>query len=110
MSSTDYPYFLESNDYPRICSLPATRNSDPRTSLDAERANQSYRIQYVNELIAFVKLHPGWVATEIAAATGIDRYEVSRRLSDCKKLDELVIGESRIAKGHTRKEMTWYPK
>ena len=88
--------------------FPATRNTDPRTSLDAERCHRIARRENVAKVIDFVKSHPGWVATEIASALGMDRHETSRRLADAKSINILKIEGSRYGNGGTRKQSIWY--
>ena len=60
------------------------RNTDPQTSRDAAQHAASTKASAERIAIrqALVNFKPGLTAREIAAATGIDFYEVSRRISE----------------------------
>ena len=91
--------------------VPATRNTDPRTSFDAERSHteSGNRTGNLANMVAWVKMNPGHVATEIAEKTKTDRHETSRRLADARTLGLLRNGDSRKPAGGN-KQMTWYEK
>jgi len=93
---------------------PVSRTTDPRTSHEADAVitvDGSRRSQ-VERLLEYVYQHPGFVAGEIAAETGLGMHIVGRRLADLKNQDRIYQGAARSWTGPNasgRKQITWWP-
>ena len=91
-----------------LTDTPRARRHDPLTShLAAERVKPRLRKQQEAVLAALTRW-PGSTAVELAHATGLDRYLVSRRLP------ELVPvwarrGKPRLCSVAGTAQTTWYP-
>ena len=77
---------------------PATRATDPVTSLEAEAGmmRSGYRETNCRKLLALERRYPGMTSAELASISGIERHEAARRLSD-------LLNECRVAQGEKRK-------
>ena len=93
---------------------PAARSSDPETSRAAGRAVtlSGDRERQVRSVAEAVRRHPGLTSAELAAACGLDRYVVARRLPDGEKVGLVRRGEPRACTATPRpglKALTWFP-
>jgi len=99
---------MQADLFSPMTDTPRARRSDPETShLAAERVKPKLRKQQEAVLAALTRW-PGSTAVELAHATGLDRYLVSRRLP------ELVPVWARRGKPRTcsvagTAQTTWYP-
>ncbi len=87
--------------------LPATRNTDPRTSFDAERSHATKRRSNIEYIVRLVKKYPGMTSGEIADFSRMDRTEVSRRLSDAKNKGLLTASNPRKCSIKGTNMMCW---
>jgi hypothetical protein len=59
--------------------------------------------------LASVMESPGKTAAEIAAAAGLDRHVVSRRLPDLRRASRVLNGQPRACAVTGRLSLTWFP-
>lgn len=87
---------------------PAARNSDPLTShMAAQHMNHTgARAKQQQEVLAAVRKHPGMTSSELAQATGVDRYMLARRLPELAPA--VVKGEARKCQVSGRQAVTWW--
>ena len=90
--------------------LPA-RKSDPATShAAAAHVVASGAAAAQQELTATaVKRYPGCTALELSRKSGIDRYVLGRRLSECEKDGTVERGQPKKCSESGRSAHTWYP-
>lgn len=86
--------------------FPNARNTDPSTSIEAgEQVELSGNAHFQRELaLDAVKRNPGLTSKELSQATGIDRYQLARRLPE---LTEVKQGDKRICAVSGRPCVTW---
>jgi hypothetical protein len=88
---------------------PASRNTDPATSHEAEHAvtESGKRQTHAEIVLACVRLNPGMTAGELGDATGLGHIPAQRRLSDLLSTGKVMQStETRFYRGH--KQSTWY--
>ncbi|WP_423820858.1 hypothetical protein V5738_10995 [Salinisphaera sp. SPP-AMP-43] len=98
---------------PRRVETPAARASDPGTSHDAAEHVTGKGTRHRQRLIVAqaVAAHPGCTAKELAEyCEELDRYDVGRRLSECKTASDVIEGDARKCNLSGRSALTWYPK
>ncbi len=88
---------------------PATRNTDPRTSFDAEKNHEQSgrRETHMEMVIRAVKNFPNKTAVEIAELVLLDRHETSRRLADAKNKGLLTASNPRKCSIKGTNMMCW---
>jgi hypothetical protein len=59
--------------------------------------------------LASVMKSPGKTAAELAAAAGLDRHVVSRRLPDLRRASRVLNGQPRACAVTGRLSLTWFP-
>jgi hypothetical protein len=88
---------------------PRARRTDPETShLAAERIAPKLRAQQQVVLDALIRW-PGSTAVELAKASGLDRYLVSRRLPELVPT-HARRGKPRVCTVASTPQTTWYPR
>ena len=77
----------------------------------------SVRVNNCNRVLERLKLRPGSTARELYYYSveffdgrGIDKYEVSRRLTDLKEAGTIEQGEVRLCIASQKKGVTWWLK
>ena len=95
----------------RIIATPAARRTDPESShLAAEQHTRSgRRASQQDQAHAAVRAAPGRTSAELAAATGIDRYLLARRLPECETAGRVRRSTMRICTVTGRLATTWVP-
>jgi len=90
---------------------PAARATDPETShLAAEQHTQSgARAAQQARCTAAVRAFPGRTMQELAEATGICRYELGRRISECELAGAVKRMPKRICRVTGRMAEPWSP-
>ena len=90
---------------------PRARNSDPAPShAAAERLKKSGRLRAQQQTVLDALTRwPGSTAVELAKASGIDRYVVSRRLPELVPL-WVHRGRPRVCTVAGTAQTTWYPR
>lgn len=90
---------------------PAARRTDPESShLAAERITRSgRRASQQDHAHAAVESFPGLTSAELAQETGIDRYELARRLPECAFAGRIRRGSIRLCDVSARPACTWWP-
>jgi hypothetical protein len=90
---------------------PAARNSDPETShLAAEQHTRSGKRAHQQHLAtAAVRAFPGKTSFELAMATGLDRFMLARRLSECETAGTVKRGVAVECTVTRRKALSWWP-
>ena len=90
---------------------PAARNTDPVTShLAAQAVTESGSRQSHNQqCLKEVRKNPGASSAKIAKATGLDRHEAARRLSDLNgiSVEKGEPARCKLCKGKLC--VTWWP-
>lgn len=96
---------------PRRVETPIARATDPESShMAAEEITKSgARAHQQHQTAAAVKQYPGRTSQELAEATGIDRYTLARRLSECETAKSVRRGQMRSCWITGRKALTWWP-
>lgn len=89
---------------------PAARNSDPVTShLAAEEITASgVRFSQQRQVADAVRRHPGHTSQELAELTGLERYMLARRLSECETAGTVKRGEPKRCSVTGRQALTWW--
>jgi DNA-binding IclR family transcriptional regulator len=62
-----------------------------------------------NQLLDYVRQHPGQTAGEIARGSGVDRFEASRRLPELRRAGLLRNGDKRKCSALGNLSLTWRP-
>lgn len=90
---------------------PASRASDPESSYAAEdrvtRSGKRYEQQL--QIAAAVARTPGMTGAQIAAVTGIDYYDVMRRISEVCTAKQAMEGPIVLCEIRRTMCRTWYP-
>lgn len=86
-----------------------SHRDDPSTSRDAIAALTANggRSQHMAIVLDAVKSHPGLTACELISVSGLDEYQVRRRLCDLKNAGRLVHGDRRICSVKGSSMVTW---
>jgi hypothetical protein len=84
--------------------------TDPATSSEAiARLDASgERQRHADIVLAAVRSHPGSTAPELAAACGLEEYQVRRRLTDLKNVARVWQGLARRCRVKGTRMMTWF--
>jgi len=96
----------------RVHAIARARRSDPRTShMAADHVEKVGKAgQQRVRAAAAVLANPGWTSQELSERTGINRYELARRLPELREDCLVVNGDSdRICRVSGRPAMTWWP-
>lgn len=90
---------------------PLSRASDPRSSSAAgDFAAESGLVDsHEGAIVAAVVARPGQTSDEIAAATGLDRVAVARRMAALERKNRVRRGEQRASRITRRAGLTWWP-
>ena len=74
---------------------PATRRDDPATSRAAERTinRNGQRASHCARVLSVVRKYPRMTAVELLPFCGLERHEVSRRLSDLHSRGEVIVSD-----------------
>ena len=94
------------NEYP-----PASHSTDPETSrlAEAEVTNNGKRGAQCEKVRELVEQYPGHTSLELAAVQNhLDRYQISRRLSDLEDADVVRKGLARACRVGRRQMVTWW--
>lgn len=93
----------------RIVQTPIARASDPLSShLAAEAITASgVRFSQQKQAADAVRRDPGHTAQELAELTGLDRYMLGRRLSECEVAGRVRKGPMRNCSVTGRKAHVW---
>lgn len=88
---------------------PLARKTDPSTSHDAAREHKESgnADRSAAKVLDAVNRFPGLTAVELAERAGLDRYEVSRRLSDLRGKQLVRNGEERPCAIKGSRMTTW---
>ena len=89
---------------------PAARNKDPMTSHLAEQEINAtgLRMSQIQVVYFLVSHHPKRTASELTKyVSGLDRYQIQRRLSDACNLSLVKKGPKRICEVTCRLAVTW---
>ena len=90
---------------------PLFRTSDPPTSAEAGvrmlRSGQLNR--QCREVLAALRKYPGLTSRELAAAAGLDRYVVARRMSNLVTYGVARKGRPRMCSIGLTRAVTWCP-
>ncbi len=94
---------------------PRVRNSDPISSHEAAEAVTESGLANAQaaRVLEAVKEHPWLTSLELAAASGIDRYVLARRLPELRDAGYVLNGTPRPCKASRiggRNVTTWAPK
>lgn len=94
----------------RRVETPAARATDPDTShLAAEEITASgARAEQQAQTIAAVREHPGCTMSELARRTGLDRYMLGRRISECETAGAVFRGLKRRCLVTGRMAEPWF--
>ena len=93
-------------------SVPASRRTDPETSKIAERKlRESGKLSLQRrQALEAVRRFPGKTAPELAKATGLDRYMLSRRLAEIRTLGDVFNPQvKRMCRVTGSASMVWHP-
>ncbi len=89
---------------------PASRNTDPITSYEAEHEMSKYgRLSQQQAILFLVKMFPNSTSLELAEKSKLDRYQIARRLADLEHSGKVLKGRIRhcSASGNCRRAVTW---
>lgn len=102
---------LDINFPPRRVETPAVRRSDPITSHLAAEAHTASgaRAHQQHLTVAAVRAFPGLTMQELAEQTGLDRYMLGRRISECETAGLVRRGEKRQCSVSGRMAESWEP-
>jgi hypothetical protein len=94
---------------------PLAANADPTTSHDAadRHTASGRRGAHCDRVLALVRAHPGSTSVELYEAQegeGLDRHEVSRRLSDLMHAGKVRQGHKRPCRVKGVEMVTWHPE
>ena len=96
-------------------SVPASATADPVTSHEAAAAitASGTRAAQTRTVADVVKQKPGATSAELAAAFGMDRHMVAKRLPDAEKAGLVYRGPARVCETTRGKRplqaVTWFP-
>lgn len=90
---------------------PASHRGDPATSRLAEHAvtESGARASQIDRIAEAVWTHPGRTSSELAAITGLDRYQAARRCPDALAQGRIKQGPARVCTVQGRLCVTWWP-
>ena len=89
---------------------PASRNTDPITSYEAEHEiNKGVRSNQQETVLELVKLYPGHTSLELSKKSDLDRYQIARRLADLEYKGKVLKGRIRRCSSG-RRAVTWWLK
>lgn len=95
----------------RRIETPIARATDPESShlAAAEITRSGARAAQQAQTIAAVKAFPGHTSQELCELTGIDRYVLARRLSECETTGAVKRGGITVCTVTRRKALAWWP-
>jgi len=95
----------------RRIETPAARNTDPETSHEAAAhiTDSGARAFQQGQTVAAVRAYPGRTMQELAELTGLDRYMLGRRVSECETAGLVVRGAKRQCSVTGRSAEPWWP-
>ena len=95
----------------RRIETPAARRTDPETSHEAAEIHtrSGKRAHQQHQTVAAVRAFPGKTSFELAMATGLDRFMLPRRLSECETAGLVKRGVAVECTVTRRKALTWWP-
>ena len=88
---------------------PIARPTDPETSHEAAESitDSGRRQSLAAQLLRVIKAQPGLTGGEISEVSGIERWAVTKRLSDLKNNGQAIQGPARP--WHGKNQVTWWP-
>lgn len=94
----------------RRVETPVARSTDPVTSHIAahEITASGVRAEQQAQTVAAVREHPGCTMSELARRTGLDRYMLGRRISECETAGVVFRGLKRRCSVTGRMAEPWY--
>ena len=94
----------------RRVETPAARRTDPATSHQAaaQHTRSGARGRQRAQTAAAVQEWPGQTSSELAKLSGIDRYTLARRLSECETGGEVSRGAIKTCAVTGKKALTWW--
>jgi hypothetical protein len=95
----------------RRIETPAARNTDPSTSHEAaaEITASGLRAFQQAQTVSAIRAYPGHTMQELAALTGLERYMLGRRVSECETAGLVVRGIKRKCAVTGRSAEPWWP-
>jgi hypothetical protein len=95
----------------RRIETPAARNTDPSTSHEAaaEVTASGLRAFQQAQTVSAIRAYPGRTMQELAELTGLDRYMLGRRVSECETAGLVVRGVKRRCSITGRSAEPWWP-
>jgi hypothetical protein len=95
----------------RLVETPASRATDPSSSADAEAEINAtgLRAFQQSQTVSAVRKYPGSTMAELAKKTGLDRYMLGRRISECETAGMVFRGLKRRCSVTGRNAEPWYP-
>lgn len=95
----------------RAVETPAARATDPETSHDAAEHHTASgkRAQQQAMTVSAVRAFPGCTMQELAEKTGIDRYVLGRRISECETAGLVKRATKRMCAVTGRTAEPWWP-
>ncbi len=90
---------------------PLARTTDDATSHEAaERMVRTGELnEQCKEVLVALRKYPGLTSKELAAASGLDRHKVGRRMSDLVANDVARKGRPRMCSVGITRAQTWWP-
>ena len=90
---------------------PAARDSDPLTSHAAakEITESGERQRQIRAVAGAVRRNPGLTSADLAAASGMDRHLLGKRLPEAQLAGLVRTGDKVMSKSTDRLGMTWWP-
>jgi hypothetical protein len=94
----------------RLIETPASRATDPSTSADAEAEINAtgLRAFQQSQTTSAVRRFPGRTMAELARETGLDRYMLGRRISECETAGIVFRGLKRRCSVTGRMAEPWF--
>lgn len=94
----------------RLIETPASRATDPSTSADAEAEINAtgLRAFQQSQTTSAVRRYPGCTMAELAQKTGLDRYMLGRRISECETAGVVFRGLKRRCSVTGRMAEPWF--
>lgn len=95
----------------RAVETPAARATDPDTSHEAAEVHTASgrRAQQQAMTVAAVRAFPGCTMQELSEKTGIDRYVLGRRISECETAGLVKRAPGRTCSVTGRTAEPWFP-
>jgi len=94
----------------RLVETPASRATDPSTSADAEAEINATGLRAFkqSQTTSAVRRFPGRTMAELSRETGLDRYMLGRRISECETAGSVFRGLKRRCSVTGRMAEPWF--